>query len=209
LIDSSNFIVRDTDASSTASTERSPSPELDSIKEEEEDEPVPALAQAPAERDSDYNTSSATSVSTPPTFPEVKVEGEQASFASNFEIATPQAQPWLHLPIQQLPLPSPETYPILHNLLHFTHSPAPSSFSPVQNLLGMDVAGLFKLETVELMKKLNVIHGVWKNCWYLGIGDIKIWVGMRDAWGAVVGIVGERSKRGGGGDVNMKMNTDN
>jgi hypothetical protein len=202
LIDSSSFVVRDADVSSTASTERSLSPELTSIKEEEEEETVPA----PTERDSDSNTSSATFVSTPPTSPEIKVEDDRDSTSPRFDNCTPESQPFLHLPIQQLPLPSPETYPILHNLLHFTHSPAPSSFSPVQNLLGMDSAGLFKLETIELMKKLNIIHGVWKNCWYLGIGDVKIWMGMKDAWSAVVGIVGERSKRGGGGDVKMEDN---
>jgi hypothetical protein len=65
----------------------------------------------------------------------------------------------------------------------------------------MDVSELHKLDTRELMKKLAVIQGVWKNCCYLGIGDIKIWMGMRDAWGAVVGLVAERSKRVA--DVNM------
>jgi len=73
----------------------------------------------------------------------------------------------------------------------------------------MNVSDLYKLETMELMKKLNVIHGVWKNCWYLGIADVKIWMGMRDAWGAVVGIIAERSKKGSGGDVNMNVNMDN
>ena len=65
----------------------------------------------------------------------------------------------------------------------------------------MDVSELHKLGTRELMKKLAVIQGVWKNCCYLGIGDVKIWMGMRDAWGAVVGLVAERNKRVV--DVNM------
>lgn len=45
------------------------------------------------------------------------------------------------------------------------------------------------------MQRLSVIQGVWKNCCFLGVGDAKIWNGMRDAWGAVVGIVAERSKK--------------
>ena len=45
------------------------------------------------------------------------------------------------------------------------------------------------------MARLSVIQGVWKNCCYLGVGDAKVWNGMRDAWGAVVGIVAERSKK--------------
>lgn len=103
--------------------------------------------------------------------------------------------PIIHLPIQPLALPSPETYSHLHNLLHFTHSPPPSTFSPLSALLEMDVSGLHKLDDRTLMKKLAVIQGIWKNCCYLGIGDAKIWNAMRDAWGAVVGIVAERSKK--------------
>jgi hypothetical protein len=61
----------------------------------------------------------------------------------------------------------------------------------------MNVGDLYKLNDQELMKKLVVIQGVWKNCCYLGIGDVKIWVGMRDAWGAVVGIMSERKKAQG------------
>lgn len=66
----------------------------------------------------------------------------------------------------------------------------------------MDVADLHRLDSRELMKKLAVFQGVWKNCCYLGIGDVKIWMGMRDAWGAVVGIVSERNKKAGG-DISM------
>lgn len=111
--------------------------------------------------------------------------------------------PFLHLPIQPLALPSPETYSHLHNLLHFTHSPPPSTFSPLSALLDGDVSALLKLDNKELMKKLAVIQGVWKNCCYLGVGDAKIWNAMRDAWGVVVGIVAERSKR-----VESKMDID-
>jgi hypothetical protein len=67
----------------------------------------------------------------------------------------------------------------------------------------MDVSGLHKLDTRELMKKLGVIQGVWKNCCYLGVGDVKIWQGMRDAWGAVVGIVAERGKKVNGMEVDV------
>jgi hypothetical protein len=179
----------------TPTFEVSPSPELGSIQEgqEEESEEQSSPSQATeVDSDSDSAESSSTIIPTPPTSPTLSSDNHSS------ERTTP---PVVHLPIQSLPLPSPETYSYIHNLLHFTHSPAPSTFSPLQNILGMDVSELHKLDTRELMKKLAVIQGVWKNCCYLGIGDIKIWMGMRDAWGAVVGLVAERSKRVV--DVNM------
>jgi hypothetical protein len=179
----------------TPSFEVSPSPELGSIQEDQEEESEEQSSPSQAtevDPDSDSAQSSSTVIPTPPTSPSLATEDHSS------ERTIP---PVLHLPIQSLPLPSPETYSYIHNLLHFTHSPAPSTFSPLQNILGMDVSELHKLDTRELMKKLAVIQGVWKNCCYLGIGDIKIWMGMRDAWGAVVGLVAERSKRVV--DVNM------
>jgi hypothetical protein len=174
------------------------SPELGSIQEDQEDESEEQLGptqstEVDSDSASDSAESSSTVIPTPPTSPTLSSDDHV-----NPERTTP---PVLHLPIQSLPLPSPETYSYIHNLLHFTHSPAPSTFSPLQNILGMDVSELHKLETRELMKKLAVIQGVWKNCCYLGIGDVKIWMGMRDAWGAVVGLVAERNKRVV--DVNM------
>jgi len=60
------------------------------------------------------------------------------------------------------------------------------------------------------MKKLATIQGIWKNCVYLGVGDAKIWMGMRDAWGSVVGIVAERHMNAAGstagGDINRVFN---
>lgn len=53
------------------------------------------------------------------------------------------------------------------------------------------------------MKKLAVIQGVWKNCCFLGVSDAKIWNAMGDAWGAVVGIVAERSKRANAMDMSQ------
>lgn len=170
--------------------ERSASPELRSVKEELEEEPIPFTPSAEESgTDSDSADSTSTMIPTPPISPKL----------ATHQSASP---PVIHLPIHSLPIPSPETYSYIHNLLHFTHSPAPSTFSPLQNILGMDVADLHKLDSRELMKKLAVIQGVWKNCCYLGIGDVKIWMGMRDAWGAVVGIVAERNKKAGG-DVSM------
>lgn len=122
---------------------------------------------------------------------------------SEDEVKPHPTSPFLHLPIQQLALPSPETYSQLHNLLHFTHSPPPSTFSPLPALLGSDIAALHHLENKELMKKLAVIQGVWKNCCYLGIEDTRIWNGMGDAWGAVIGIVAERSKRSQGSSMDL------
>ena len=177
----------------TPTFEVSPSPELGSIQEDQEEESEEQSSPSQVtevDSDSDSAESSSTVIPTPPTSPSL-------SSGDRSERTTP---PVIHLPIQSLPLPSPETYSYIHNLLHFTHSPAPSTFSPLQNILGMDVSELHKLDTRDLMKKLAVIQGVWKNCCYLGIGDIKIWMGMRDAWGAVVGLVAERSKRV---DVNM------
>ena len=177
--------------------ELSPSPELDSIQEDQEEEsedqsPLTQAAEVDSDSASDSAESSSTVIPTPPTSP---------TLSSKDYPSERTTAPVLHLPIQSLPLPSPETYSYIHNLLHFTHSPAPSTFSPLQNILGMDVSELHKLGTRELMKKLAVIQGVWKNCCYLGIGDVKIWMGMRDAWGAVVGLVAERNKRVV--DVNM------
>jgi hypothetical protein len=175
------------DVSTPTTIDRSPSPKLKSIKEEEEEPPV-TLKEETDDQSFESDTSASTITLSSPEFP------------------THRPLPVLHLPIQQLPLPSPETYSYLHNLLHFTHSPPPSTFSPLQNLLGMDVAHLHTLSNQDLMKKLTVIQGVWKNCCALGVGDGKIWQGMRDAWGAVVGIVAERGKRAGGqgaGGMNM------
>jgi len=183
-----------------------PSPELQSIKEEpdsdsetETDEPeeedIPSSSpRSPA--------SSSTIVPSPASSPKTETETEYLS-AKNGQQPPQYPESILQLPLQDLPLPSPETYSYLHNLLHFTHSPAPSTFSPMSNLLGMDVSGLHKLDNRELMKKLGVIQGVWKNCCFLGVGDAKIWQGMRDAWGAAAGILAERSKRVQGMDVDQ------
>ena len=185
---------------------RSPSPELRSIEEEETEEgPSQGMTEKDNDGDSDGDSysgsdsvgSSSTIVPTPPT-----------SSRQHEEQVTPPP-PVLQLPIQALPLPSPETYSYIHNLLHFTHSPAPSTFSPLQNILGMEVGQLHKLDTKDLMKKLAIIQGIWKNCVYLGVGDAKIWIGMRDAWGSVVGIVAERHRNAAGstagGDINMSI----
>jgi hypothetical protein len=171
-----------------------PSPELQSIKEEpdsgsetETDEPEEEEVTSRSPRSP---ASSSTIVPSPASSPKTE------SLSPRHEEQPPQyPESILQLPLQDLPLPSPETYSYLHNLLHFTHSPAPSTFSPMSNLLGMDVSGLHKLDNRELMKKLGVIQGVWKNCCFLGVGDAKIWQGMRDAWGAAAGILAERSKR--------------
>lgn len=189
------MIAPPTPAAQTASPslDRSPSPELRSIKEEVEDESglTHQALKEEIDSDSDSAESASTIIPTPPSSPGLAAETSTA--------------PVLHLSIQPLALPSPETYSYIHNLLHFTHSPAPSTFSPLHNILGMDVAELHTLDSRELMKTLTIIQGVWKNCCYLGIGDVKIWMGMRDAWGAVVGIVAERNKRAAGvTDVKME-----
>ena len=178
--------------------ERSPSPELRSIEEEETEEgPSQGMTEKDIDSGSDSAGSSSTIVPTPPTSPR------------QYEEQVTPSPPVLHLPIQALPLPSPETYSYIHNLLHFTHSPAPSTFSPLPNILGMEVGQLHKLDTKDLMKKLAIIQGIWKNCVYLGVGDAKIWIGMRDAWGSVVGIVAERHRNAAGstagGDINMSI----
>lgn len=156
--------------------------ELDTITEDLESEEIDELA------DDRSDTSEASSHS------------DISSSASTIvpesdETSLPSQTPILHLPIQPLALPSPETYSHLHNLLHFTHSPPPSTFSPLNALLGMNVSELHHLDNRALMQRLSVIQGVWKNCCFLGVGDAKIWNGMRDAWGAVVGIIAERSKK--------------
>lgn len=163
--------------------------ELDSIAEDIEDQNHDNHIDSDSDSDPDLKSDSSF-------HSDVSSSASTITPTTPFSDPTPTTQsPILQLPIQALALPSPETYSQLHNLLHFTHSPPPSTFSPLNALLGMNVSDLHKLDNKDLMGRLSVVQGVWKNCCYLGIGDVRIWNGMRDAWGAVVGIVAERSKK--------------
>ena len=109
--------------------------------------------------------------------------------------STPNTTGILYLPVLPLEIPSIATFSIVHTTLHQPSRPLISLLldsTPEQAREKVE-----KLSPAELMAVLEKVHGVWQNACTLGIGEDRIWKGMGEVWGLVVGSLAGRAARQG------------
>lgn len=59
------------------------------------------------------------------------------------------------------------------------------------------------------MQKLEHMHGFWANLCALGVAGDAAWKGLEGAWGLVIGVVANRSRRiGGESETEVVMSSD-